>query len=86
MSIFVPQVVGVEDAQAGVVDDVLVSGGIVVVRLEHEVGGAAVLLAQRDAHVVRQRLALGSHGLQRGKNFFEHICDNKSINGQSYTK
>ena len=85
MSIFVPQVVGIEDAKPRVVDDVLVSGGIVVVRLEHEVGGAAVLLAQRDAHVVRQRLAFGSHGLQRGKKLFEHICDNKSINGQTHT-
>ena len=64
---FVPQLVGVEDAQAGVVDNVLMSGGVVVVRLEHEVGGAAVLLAQRDAHVVRQRLALGSHSLRGEK-------------------
>ena len=61
---FLPQLVGVEDAQARVVDDVLMSGGIVVVRLEHEVGGAAVLLAQRDAHMVRQGLALGSHSLR----------------------
>ena len=68
---FVPQLVGVEDAQAGVVDDVLVAGGVVVVRLEHEVGGAAVLLAQRDPHVVRQRLALGSHGLRRPR---ERVC------------
>ena len=65
VSIFVPQVVGVEDAQAGVVDDVLVLGGIVVVRLEHEVGGATVLLAQWDAHVVRQGLALGTNSLEK---------------------
>ena len=65
---FLPQLVGVEDSKSGVVDDVLMSGGVVVVRLEHEVGGAAVLLAQRDAHVVRQRLALGSHSLGRSGN------------------
>ena len=64
-TVFFPQLVGVEDAQAGVVDDVLVTCGVVVVRLEHEVGGATVLLAQWDAHMVRQGLALGTNSLDK---------------------
>ena len=68
---FLPQLVGVENAQARVVDDVQMSGGVVVVRLEHEVGSAAVLLAQWNANVVRQRLALGSHSLGSGYATYE---------------